>query len=73
MSILELVYRVADYFNLDKSLVTPVKSAFLNQVAKRPPRTGFILDKAYRDLDYNPRSFEEGIEIVVNQLESVKS
>jgi dTDP-4-dehydrorhamnose reductase len=68
MSILELVYRVADFFGLDKSLVTPVKSASLNQDARRPPRTGFILDKAIRELGYQPHSFEEGLRIVDEQL-----
>ncbi len=68
MSIIELVYRVADYYGLDKSLVNPVSSSTLNQPAKRPPRTGFILDKAYRDLDYKPHSFEEGIKMVDEQV-----
>lgn len=68
MSILELVYRVADFWKLDKSIVQPIKSDTLNQAAKRPPRTGFILDKAYRELDYKPHSFEEGLKILDEQL-----
>ncbi len=68
MSILELVYRVADFWKLDKSIVKPIKSDTLNQAAKRPPRTGFILDKAYRELDYKPHSFEEGLKILDEQL-----
>lgn len=68
MSILELVYRVADFFSLDKSLVKPIKSNTLNQPAKRPPKTGFILDKAVKDLGYCPYSFEEGLKIVAEQL-----
>ncbi len=68
MSILELVYRVADFWKLDKSIVKPIKSDTLNQAAKRPPRTGFILDKAYRELDYKPHSFEEGLKILDDQL-----
>ncbi len=68
MSILELVYSVADYWKLDKSLVTPAKSNTLNQPAKRPARTGFVLDKAKRDLGYNPHSFMEGLEILDKQL-----
>lgn len=68
MSILELVHRVADFFGLDKSLVTPVKSSSLNQPARRPPRTGFILDKAIKELGYAPHSFEEGLQILDRQL-----
>lgn len=68
MSILELVYRVADFFGLDKTLVTPIKSSSLNQPARRPPRTGFVLDKAVKDLGYAPHSFEEGLKILEEQL-----
>ncbi len=69
MSILELVYRVADFFKLDKSYIHPVTSAELNQPARRPLRTGFILDKAIRELDYKPHSLAEGLELVKKQLE----
>jgi dTDP-4-dehydrorhamnose reductase len=68
MSVSELVGRVADYFNLDKSLITEISSSTLNQSAARPKRTGFILDKAIRDLNYQPHSFEEGIEILEQQI-----
>lgn len=68
MSIIELVERVADYYGLDKSLIKPISSTTLNQAAKRPKRTGFILDKSIRELGYNPHSFEEGIRIMEKQL-----
>ncbi len=68
MNILELVYRVADYYGLDKSLIKPSKSADIKQPAKRPPITGFVIDKAVRELDYNPHSFEEGIAIMDEQV-----
>lgn len=68
MSILELVQRVGAFFLLDTSVVTPVQSDSLGQPAKRPPRTGFILDKARRELGYSPRSFEEGLAVLKAQL-----
>lgn len=68
MSIVSLVERVADYFKLDKSNIEKVSSATLNQPAKRPPLTGFNLEKSYKVLGYNPRSFEEGIELLMEQL-----
>ena len=67
-SIIDLVYAVADYFNLDKSVISPIKSITLNQAAKRPPKTGFILDKAINDFGYNPHSFSESLEILTKQL-----
>lgn len=68
MSVLELVYRVADFWKLDKSLITPVKSETIKQPAKRPPRTGFIIDKAQNVLGYKPHSFEEGLAVLDAQL-----
>ncbi|MGL5888433.1 MAG: SDR family oxidoreductase, partial [Bacteroidia bacterium] len=71
MSILELVYAVADYWQLDKTLITPVKSVTINQPAKRPPRTGFIIDKAKNTFGYSPRSFKEGLALLDLQLQTV--
>ncbi len=71
MSILELVYVVADYYMLDKSLVNPSKSDDIKQPAKRPPITGFIIDKARKELGYTPHSFEEGIEIMQDQVDKM--
>jgi dTDP-4-dehydrorhamnose reductase len=68
MSVCELVERVADYWKLDKSLIHEVSAATLNQTAKRPVRTGFVLDKTIRELGYNPHSFEEGLAILDDQL-----
>lgn len=70
MSIEELVNRVAEFWNLNKLLINPISSQSLNQAAKRPKRTGFILDKVIHDLGYNPRSFTEGLAIIDEQLKS---
>jgi len=70
MSILDLVYRVADFYGLDKTVIAPIKSGSLNQAAKRPSKTGFILDKAINNLGYNPVSFEEGMAELTRQLEN---
>ncbi|SKB89806.1 SDR family oxidoreductase [Daejeonella lutea] len=68
MSILEIVERVADFYELDKSLINPISAESLNQAAKRPKKTGFILDKAIHELGYQPKSFEEGIRILDEQF-----
>jgi dTDP-4-dehydrorhamnose reductase len=72
MSIIEMAYKVADFFNLDKSFIKPVSTAALNQPARRPLKTGFIIDKAIRDLNYHPHSVEEGLQIVASQLAGKK-
>lgn len=66
----EMAIRTADYFNLDKSLITETDSTKFTQPAKRPPRTGFIIEKAERDLGYKPHTFEEGIAVLASQLKS---
>jgi dTDP-4-dehydrorhamnose reductase len=68
MSILELVYKVADFWKLNKNLITPSSSVGINQPAKRPPKTGFIIEKAISELEYKPHSFEDGLEILNQQL-----
>jgi dTDP-4-dehydrorhamnose reductase len=67
MSIFQLVERVAKYFHLSTDQVTQVSSSTLNQPAKRPPITGFVLDKAMAELGYAPHSFEEGIAVMEQQ------
>jgi dTDP-4-dehydrorhamnose reductase len=73
MCILDMVKIVADYFHLDLSFIKPVSSAELKQPAKRPPVTGFIITKAMRDLDFHPHTFMEGLAVVKDQLEKIKS
>ncbi len=70
-SILELAQTVADYYGLDKSLIKPSKSADIKQPAKRPPITGFIIEKAKKELGYNPHSFVEGIAMLEEQLKKI--
>jgi dTDP-4-dehydrorhamnose reductase len=70
MSVAELVGRVADYWQLDRSVVSEISSASLNQTARRPVKTGFVLDKAIKDLGYAPHSFEEGLQLFDKQIKS---
>jgi dTDP-4-dehydrorhamnose reductase len=71
MSISELVGRVADFWKLDKSLINEISAETLNQTAKRPKRTGFILDKSMTELNYQPHSFEEGLAILDSQMKTI--
>lgn len=69
LAIHELVAAVADFWELDKSLVREISSDTLSQAAPRPARTGFVLDKARSELGYEPHSFTEGLSIVNQQLD----
>jgi dTDP-4-dehydrorhamnose reductase len=57
----QIACHVSDYLGLDKSLIKKVTAATFSQPALRPAKTGFVLDKAIKILDYNPISFEEGL------------
>lgn len=59
ISIYDIVLRVAAYYQLPTNQITRLKSNTLNQAAKRPPKTGFILDKAKDTLGYQPHTLEE--------------
>jgi len=68
MSIYDLVINIANFFKFDVTLVNRINSKALNQKAKRPRKTGFILDKAKNILNYNPHTFIECLEIIDKQL-----
>jgi dTDP-4-dehydrorhamnose reductase len=52
----------ADHLGLDKTLIQKVTAASFSQPAKRPPKTGFVIDKAKKDIGYEPISFQEGLQ-----------
>ncbi len=73
MSVMELVKKVADFYQLDHTLINKISSASLNQTAKRPRKTGFILDKSIIELGYQPHSFLEGMRIMDEQLKQFQN
>ncbi len=68
LSPFQMATMTADFFNLNKSLITEVDGSVFQQEAKRPAKTGFILDKAIYNLGYKPKSFIEGIEFLAKQI-----
>ena len=65
----EMALKVAETYGLDASLITEVDASTFSQPGKRPPKTGFVIDKAKEKLDFQPTSFEEGLKIVAQQLQ----
>jgi dTDP-4-dehydrorhamnose reductase len=65
----QMALKTADFFGLDKNLIERADSTTFKQPAQRPPKTGFIIEKARKTLGYEPRSFEEGIAILAQQLQ----
>lgn len=66
----EMALMTADFFKLDKSKIVEANATTFTQPAKRPPKTGFVIDKARDVLGYNPHSFREGIAILASQLQN---
>jgi dTDP-4-dehydrorhamnose reductase len=64
----EMAILAAEYFGLDKTLISPTDASSFTQPARRPPRTGFDLTKSRAILGYEPHSFMEGIGILDGQL-----
>ncbi|MEO9483105.1 MAG: SDR family oxidoreductase [Ekhidna sp.] len=67
----DMATATADFFGLDRSLIEEVDGSIFTQPAKRPARTGFILDKAKKELGYEPVTFNEGLAILKSQLDHV--
>ncbi|MBS1544048.1 MAG: NAD(P)-dependent oxidoreductase [Bacteroidetes bacterium] len=64
----QIALKTADFFGLDKGLIRRADSSTFTQPARRPPKTGFIIDKARIELGYNPHTFVEGLAIIARQL-----
>lgn len=62
LSIVEVARTIADVFELNRELISPISSTTLNQRAKRPPKTGFDLSKTKQVLDFHPKTFKEDLE-----------
>ncbi len=67
----DIAIQTAEFFGLNKSLISQTDSSKFKQPAARPPKTGFIIDKAKRELGYQPHSFTEGLTVVKNQVKKV--
>jgi dTDP-4-dehydrorhamnose reductase len=59
---------IADYFNLDKKLIIPIKTEELNQAARRPLKSGLITIKAQSELGYKPHSILQSLELIKKEL-----
>lgn len=68
LSPFDIAVKTARYFNLDESLIKPTDSTQFKQPARRPLKTGFVIDKARREFGYAPHSFGEGLAVLESQL-----
>ena len=59
--------KIADVFNLKKSLIKPILTSELNQTAKRPLKSGLKTDYAQNILNLEPPTIKECLETIVEQ------
>jgi dTDP-4-dehydrorhamnose reductase len=64
----QMALLTAEYFGLDKELIQRVDSSTFSQPAVRPLKTGFIIEKAQKELGFQPKTFLQGIAILANQF-----
>lgn len=64
----EFAAKAAGIFGFDPALIQRVKSADLQQPALRPMVTGFVTEKAGRDLDFHPMTSAQGLETLRREL-----
>ncbi len=53
--------RLAEIFGFNSTLISPIKTADLNQKAPRPLNSRFELDKLYSEIDFKLSGIQEGI------------
>jgi len=57
----EMAMATADYLDIKDHHLTAVSTKELHEVAERPLKSGLCIDKARKELGYEPMSFEEGL------------
>lgn len=65
----DFTLRIADYFNLDKNLITAITTAELNQPARRPLKSGLVILKAETELGYKPHTIIESLAAMKKELD----
>jgi dTDP-4-dehydrorhamnose reductase len=60
----DIAIKTAKKFKLDTSKIVKVDAATFKQPGRRPLKTGFIIEKARKELGYEPMSFDEGLALI---------
>lgn len=68
LSRFEFTNRIAEYFNFNKNLITPILTEELNQPARRPLKSGLLILKAETELGYKPHSIFESLFLIKKEL-----
>lgn len=61
LTIADIAYRVADMLGLNRSLIRPVTTDEMKEKTPRPCFSGLSIEKARKELGYQPLTLDEGI------------
>lgn len=64
LSIYEIVMRIGKHFGYNTEIINVISSSTLNQPAMRPPKTGFDLTKMRNEVNYQPHTLEETLDLM---------
>lgn len=60
--------KVTEVFNLDKSLITPVKSSYFDgKIASRPSQTIYSIEKIVKLFKFKPKNIKQGLEAMFKE------
>ncbi|OQP54669.1 NAD(P)-dependent oxidoreductase [Niastella yeongjuensis] len=60
----DIALKTAQKFQLDASKIVKVDASTFKQPGRRPLKTGFVIEKARKELGYEPMSFDEGLDFM---------
>lgn len=60
-SMYDFVVEIAQFLNISNQLVKNIKTNSLNQVAKRPAKSGLNINKAKKEINYQPTTFVDSL------------
>lgn len=64
----DFTLKIANFFDLDKSLIIKIKTEELYQPARRPLKSGLITIKAQSELGYKPHTIIQSLELMKAEL-----
>jgi len=69
LSRFDFTIRIAEFFNLNKNLITPITTDELKQPARRPLKSGLLILKAETELGYKPHTITESLAAMKKELD----
>ncbi len=69
ISMYHFAVKIAHIWGLNDALISAISTKDLGQPAARPPKTGFVVDKAMQAFGFLPVSIDEGLRILKNRMD----